>query len=927
MKILKFRSHILLALILSIIFIIAPLAGAQINHTSDPTESHENELNQPLEADDSQTNTQTGAESSTQPLTINHDDLTKTLSELNKLVDETPNFLQRYLPIISNFEYKNNNYQKNRDFLANRFEQSNNHPMVQQDILNQMNEIKENLSDELMVVKNEINDTTMRLKTIEYDGNLIKNAYQNDLDIRNKYPLPEKYQEILNDLTIRKNELEQIKTPAQNTLDEFQNNITAFKRGLTEEWKEYYLTPSKLFSINQDTISNLHIEFSDFFNSFYQRMEFMLPQTLTEWTERVLPFALIMAMMIVLRSLLRHIINVTEDKHEIQETHEKIIVYILKKTYTVFYKIGSAFGVTIDFFSRKLAKITDNGHIIEIEEHDDLETYELEKPVLPEHWRKAIKLITTGPWIFLTLGISLVYASHRSLGGTYSLLLLPGVLFIIWGLASVSWMLRVTVQRSKEEHDNLQEITLSKETQNFDNDRHINSFHYDKLKLKDKNSPLRRFFLPAALGVVLLFLDIPSESITVVWFVVMSLLLRKLWKLSKKNKEKHKKFPALERFCYGSAIPFSIISLLCSIIGYARFSILIFMLLFTFVNILILGYAFMELGVILSNHIFSKDQHPIKNTILNSFVAPLTWAISLLTALPWLKAIPGSIELLQYFFAKSITIGANSVTYTNLLIVPAIYILFRSLKKSINDSLDHVKTTTNRRKLITPAQLLLPFVIWSIFFITSLGILGVNLTGVMVVLGSLGVGIGLAFQDLFRNIVSGLILIFGGSIKVEDWIQLDELEGEVTNIDIYCTSIDTPSHARVMIPNSSLITNRLINWSKNGRKVRKPLSVQIYYGTDIHLALSLLVKTALKDKENILTFGEDAPLATLNTCNERAQELHLWVTVKDIRNVIKVMSNLLVNVEKCFDKHGIKFYHQSLDISLAELPVLKEVTR
>jgi small-conductance mechanosensitive channel len=491
-------------------------------------------------------------------------------------------------------------------------------------------------------------------------------------------------------------------------------------------------------------------------------------------------------------------------------------------------------------------------------------------------------------------------------------------------------MLRIAAQKSNEfgeDQEDDEEGTSSGESD--EQPKTVEQLEQEKREdeevLNDRNSPLRRFFFPAALGVIFLFLDIPPETITIVWFVILILFLRRMRKVISDRRKSPEKLPLMERFSFGCSIPFAIISLALTIFGYGRMAILVFMLLFTLVNILILGYAFIELGVILCNNIYSKKTDPVKNSVLRSFVAPITWAISLFSALPWLKAVPGSRYLIEGFLAKGYTVGAASFDFKLIFILLVVFILFRSLKRVFNDSLDHLINTMPQQKMVLqPAKMLLPFIIWSIFTLVGLALLGVNLTGLIVFFSTFSLGVGLAFQGLFQNLYSGLILIFGRSIIVGDWVEVGGITGRVQTVGIRCTIIDTASHAEVMVPNSTIVSNQLINWTRNGKRVRKTVPVTTDYDTDIPLALRLLKEAALEDKERILT--TPAPLAVLTKFGDVALEFSLLVSLKDIDQAMSTLSDLLVRIEASFDKNGVKLSRPFLDLFVEKFPEPKNLS-
>ncbi|MDR2405791.1 MAG: mechanosensitive ion channel [Deltaproteobacteria bacterium] len=501
---------------------------------------------------------------------------------------------------------------------------------------------------------------------------------------------------------------------------------------------------------------------------------------------------------------------------------------------------------------------------------------------LPQNWEYSIQQIIKGPWRWLTLGLGLVNASNTSLGGTYIIFAYPGILLLIWGLADLSWKLRVAAKPS----------------------------------LSGNISPLRRFFVPAALGVTLLYADIPAGVTSVLWFIIMVIFLLKLRAIRRKNKESAQMEHAflLERFALGSAVYFAIISLIFAVIGYPRLAILVFMLLFALVNILILGNALMHLGNILCQYVFNEETDPIKFAILSAVVVPAAYLIALFSALPWLKAVPGSYFLIQNYLHKGYNIGAASFDLTKILFIVALFFLFRSLKNLGTTSLKLLpEKLPLEAGVIPPLQMLLTYFIWIVFALIALMLLGVNFTSFAVIAGGLSVGIGFGLQNIFSNLVSGIMLIFGRTILVGDYIEVGGIAGTVRSVSIRCTVVETSSNAAVFVPNSNIMSNQFINWTRNGRQVRKNITMNVQASSDTATVRELLLESAKGDSR---IAADPAPSAVLNDFVENFLQFQLYVTVIDIDMAPSVLSDLRLKVEALFRQNGIKLTSPPMGVNL-----------
>jgi len=127
----------------------------------------------------------------------------------------------------------------------------------------------------------------------------------------------------------------------------------------------------------------------------------------------------------------------------------------------------------------------------------------------------------------------------------------------------------------------------------------------------------------------------------------------------------------------------------------------------------------------------------------------------------------------------------------------------------------------------------------------AISALGVDLSALSLFAGALGVGIGLGLQDVVKNFVCGIILLFDGSIEVGDYVQLDDgTAGAVIAIGPRATTLRTTDHVDILVPNAELLGTKLRNWTRAGvtRRIHVPFTVA--YGTDKEIVKQAALKAA-----------------------------------------------------------------------------------
>ena len=122
--------------------------------------------------------------------------------------------------------------------------------------------------------------------------------------------------------------------------------------------------------------------------------------------------------------------------------------------------------------------------------------------------------------------------------------------------------------------------------------------------------------------------------------------------------------------------------------------------------------------------------------------------------------------------------------------------------------------------------------------------LGVNVTGVFAASAALLIGVGLALQTLFQDIISGVFILIDQSVHVGDIIEIEGKVGRVEEIKLRTTRAVTIDNKVLVIPNHLYLSNSLYNWTQNGTLTRESVSVGVAYGSDVQLVKKLLMQAA-----------------------------------------------------------------------------------
>jgi len=179
---------------------------------------------------------------------------------------------------------------------------------------------------------------------------------------------------------------------------------------------------------------------------------------------------------------------------------------------------------------------------------------------------------------------------------------------------------------------------------------------------------------------------------------------------------------------------------------------------------------------------------------------------------------------------------------------------------------------------------------------------GFDVTNLAIVAGALSVGIGFGLQSIVNNFVSGLILLIERPVKVGDWIVIGNEQGNVRRISVRSTEIETFDRASLIVPNSELITGRVLNWTHRDAMGRVVLKVSTPGDADPREVMALLTDCA---KQHNLVMSTPDPLATLDNISKDALDFSLRVHVSNVYRGLATQSELRLAILEALRASGI----------------------
>ena len=195
--------------------------------------------------------------------------------------------------------------------------------------------------------------------------------------------------------------------------------------------------------------------------------------------------------------------------------------------------------------------------------------------------------------------------------------------------------------------------------------------------------------------------------------------------------------------------------------------------------------------------------------------------------------------------------------------------------------------------------------------VAVLGQLGVQTASIVAVIGAAGLAVGLALQGSLSNFAAGVILIIFRPFKVGETVVINNQKGDIDSIQIFSTTIVTPTNEVVVIPNGQVVSANIINYTRLPER-RLDLVVNVGYDSDIQQVYQVLT-AAVNKTDNILT--SKAPTIRLDMLDASSMNFNVLVWTLNA-NYGSVKAALLENIKNGLTENGINIPYPTMDVNL-----------
>jgi small-conductance mechanosensitive channel len=269
-------------------------------------------------------------------------------------------------------------------------------------------------------------------------------------------------------------------------------------------------------------------------------------------------------------------------------------------------------------------------------------------------------------------------------------------------------------------------------------------------------------------------------------------------------------------------------------------------------------------------------------------------------------------EILNYNLVqfKEVQISIFSILII-LIILLVIRLFMHGFKLFIKRQFSS-KNISDRGKEYTIVKLT-KYVVYVIGIYICMDVVGINIGLILGASAALLVGVGLGLQNVFNDIVSGFILLFEGTFKVGDVIEFDNTVAKVDQIDIRTSKITTRDGTTIIVPNSQLVNDHIINWSHGNQETRFSITVGVAYGSDTILVRDLLIECA---KSNPDVLAKKQVIVRFQDFGDSALQFELFFWAINTWAVENLRSELRFAIDKAFREHKVSIPFPQRDLHI-----------
>jgi small-conductance mechanosensitive channel len=208
------------------------------------------------------------------------------------------------------------------------------------------------------------------------------------------------------------------------------------------------------------------------------------------------------------------------------------------------------------------------------------------------------------------------------------------------------------------------------------------------------------------------------------------------------------------------------------------------------------------------------------------------------------------------------------------------------------------------------------YLIWVIASIVILSVAGLSFTWILASSAVLLVGLGLGLQQIFSDILSGVLLLFEGTVEKGDVIEVDGVVGRIEEIHLRTTQFRNRDDQMMIIPNHKFVSDNVVNWSHDNHISRFTVKVRVSYASDVQKVKKILLDCARMNKDVIIDIEAQSPRVRFDDFADSSLDFSLQFYSTSLFRIETVKSDLRFAIWDAFNSNGVKIPFPQRDLHL-----------
>lgn len=253
-----------------------------------------------------------------------------------------------------------------------------------------------------------------------------------------------------------------------------------------------------------------------------------------------------------------------------------------------------------------------------------------------------------------------------------------------------------------------------------------------------------------------------------------------------------------------------------------------------------------------------------------------------------------------------------NITVGLLILVFISFVVASYLLKWIRKAFTRKMDDTDKNKFVSVFKFI-KYITYIVVFIAILSLAGINITPILAASAFLLVGLGLALQELFQDIIGGVFIIIDKSLLVGDIVEIDGKVGRVIEIKLRTTRAVTRDDKIIIIPNHKFISDTIYNYTQNRKTTREAVSVGVAYGSDTRKVEELLLQSVAQQSG---VLKSPKPFVLFENFGDSSLDFSVYFFISDSFVDPRIKSAIRFKIDALFREHKITIPFPQRDVHI-----------